>query len=391
MGKPVASDVFQKLNVDETVDVLRRLVRIPSRNPPGQEKPCAEFVTMKLQEWGFEVQVIPEPFPDRPQVVARYRGSEGHPTLILNGHMDVVPEGEVERWSFNPYGGIVKDGKLFGRGSSDMKGGITSMLMAAKIIKDSGVNLRGDLVLQFVVGEETGDPGTKHLLSQNGFKGDFGIVLEPTNLQVATALKGVAWFKAEIEGKPSHAGMPERGINAIHEAARVIRSLENYNQTLHARLHPLLGRETCSVTMIGGGTKENVIPESCAFTIDRRFLPNQSVEIVEEDLKALLAQQGVKYELSRGMVYEPAEVPPDSTIAQALQTSMRQVTGIEPKVIGMPCSTDARNFVNDARISAVSWGPGDISLAHSTDEFIELDQLITSIKVLTLTAMQVLA
>jgi succinyl-diaminopimelate desuccinylase len=385
-------DVLQKIDDERIVDLVSQLVRIPSRNPPGDEKGCAEYIMRKLKEWGFGVQVIPEPFPDRPQVVATCEGTERRPTLVLNGHMDVVPEGNVRKWSVDPFGGVVRGGRVYGRGACDMKGGIATMLMAAKAIKDSGIKLRGNLILQFVIGEETGEPGTRHLLVERAIGGDFGIVLEPTNLRVATSEKGVAWFQVVVEGKPAHAGTPERGNNAILRASRMVTLLEKYNRTISKRRHPLLGRATCSVTMIEGGTKENVIPESCKLTIDRRFLPNETAAGIEKELdRIFLGESNLKYRLERKIVYEPFEIPAQSKIAQSLRKGMKDLTGTAPKTFGMPVGTDARNFVNDARIPAVSWGPGDIKVAHSFDEFVEIDQLVTSTKVLCLAILDLLA
>ena len=396
MNVGAKANALKRIREEEIVAVLQELVQIPSRNPPGEEKECAEYVMQKMLDWGLVAELISEPFPGRPQVVATYEGTEGKPKLVLNGHLDVVPEGDIERWSVDPFGGIVKNGMVYGRGSCDMKGGVAAMMIAAKAIKDSGVRLRGNLILQFVVGEETGEPGTKHLLVDKGVKGDWGIVLEATNLKVATAEKGLAWFHIIVKGEPAHASTPESGINAISKATKLVLALEKYDHGISKRKHPLLGTAICSVTMIEGGTKENIIPESCKIAIDRRFLPEESVNGVENELRSVISRlrkQDPEFEceLRREMVYESAEVPVDSMIAEVVRKNVKKVTGVTSEPYGSWGSTDVRNFINDAKIPAITWGPGDPIKDHAIDESIEISQVVDAAKVLVLTAIDLLA
>jgi len=212
-------ETLESIDIDFLIRLTQDLVRIPTQNPPGNEKSCAEYIHRTLSQWGVETKIIPEPFRHRPQVLATVSGREAGPTLILNGHMDVVPEGSRGHWKYDPYEGVVEEGKIYGRGSSDMKGGLAAMMMLAKLLREKGLP-RGKAVFQFVIGEETGDPGTKHLLSILGNKGDFGIVLEPTSLRVATAEKGLAWLRITWGGKPAHASVAEQGINPIEKALK---------------------------------------------------------------------------------------------------------------------------------------------------------------------------
>lgn len=396
MNLTAKADAMKRISEEEIVGLLRELVRIPSRNPPGEEKECAEYVMKRMLDWGFFPELVREPFPNRPQVVVAHEGTEARPKLILNGHLDVVPEGDVERWNVVPFGGVVKDGKVYGRGSCDMKGGVAAMMIAAKAIKESGVRLKGNLILQFVVGEETGEPGTKHLLVDKGVKGDWGIVLEATNLKVATAEKGLAWFHMIVKGEPAHASTPELGTNAISKAMKLALALEKYDRKISEKKHRLLGRPICSVTMIEGGTKENIIPESCKLAIDRRFLPGENVHDVENELMDLLfrlKKEDPEFEcdFTRKMVYEPAEIPVDSMIAEVVRKNVKEVTGATPEPYGTLGSTDVRNFINDAKIPAITWGPGDPTKNHAIDEYIEISQVIDATKVLVLTAIDLLS
>jgi len=379
---------MESIDIDLLIRVTQDLIRIPTQNPPGNEKGCAEYIQSTLSQWGVETKMISEPLPHRPQIMATVNGKEAGPTLILNGHMDVVPEGSRSHWKYDPYGGVVEAGRIYGRGSSDMKGGLAAMMMLAKLLHEKGLP-RGKVVFQFVMGEETGDPGTKHLLSILGNKGDYGIVLEPTSLRVATAEKGLAWFRITWEGRPAHASVAEQGINPIEKAVKFGTRLLEYDQKLRTHLHPLLGSPKCTMTMINGGTKENIVPESCSLIIDRRFNPEETPDSVESELRNILEELTLedadfKYQIERTMLYESAEIPGDSLIANVLRKHAAQISGISKEPFGTIYSTDVRNFINDAKIPAVTFGPGDVHQAHTFNESIEIQQIVDCVRILLL-------
>lgn len=384
--------------IDEAdiVELLKELVRIPSRNPPGEEKACSAFIADRLRGWGFDVQLIPEPFPDRPQVVAYLRGSGGKPRLILNGHIDTVPEGEMARWSFPPFEGLVKDGRMYGRGACDMKSGITAAAVAAKALRDAGAQLNGDLILQFAVGEECGEPGTKHLLLDSGIVGDYGIVLEPTQLRIATAQRGLAWLEIMVSGRAAHAGTPYMGVNAVSKAVMAVEALERYHKRLGRKRHKLLGTPTCTVTKMAGGIKENVVPSSCHVVVDRRIIPGESVSGVQSEVRETLSKiakkdREFKFEVRQIGGFSAAEVQRDSPLVKTLEENLKAVAGVKPKIWGTPFGSDVRNFVNDAKIPAVTFGPGNIENAHCFDEYVEISEVVKCAKVLVGTAMDLLA
>ena len=388
MKKRTKIESLESVDIDLLIRLTQDLVRIPSQNPPGYEKGCAEYIHSTLNQWGVETRMISEPFPHRPQVMATVNGKEAGLTLILNGHMDVVPEGSRSQWKYDPYGGVVEGGKIYGRGSSDMKGGLAAMMMLAKVLHEDGLP-RGKVVFQFVMGEETGEPGTRHLLSVLGDKGDFGIVLEPTSLRVATAEKGLAWFRITWEGKPAHASVAERGINPIEKAVKFGKKLMEYDKKLRTHDHPLLGSPKCTMTMINAGTKENIIPESCSLMIDRRFNPEETPDSVEDELKKILQEltfedPDFKWQIERTMLYESAEIPVDSLIAKVLRKYAVQISGISTKPFGTMYSTDVRNFINDAKIPTVTFGPGDVHQAHTFNESIEIQQIVDCVRILLL-------
>ena len=387
------SHLLDRVNEELVIEVLRELIRRPSQNPPGNERVVAEYIYEKMKDWGFEPQYVYKPEPTRPSVGVIYKGSEGKPRLVLNGHIDVVPEGDLGGWSIPPFEGVVKDGRVYGRGACDMKGGVAAAMIAAKIIKESGIKLRGDLVLQFAMGEETGEAGTKCLLEE-GFVGDWGIVLEPTDLKVMTAEKGLAWYHFNIKGVPTHASRPEQGINAIYKALKLISAIQEYNDKIGERIHPLCGKSICTVTMVRAGTKENVIPESCWLAVDRRIIPGERIEQVDKEIDKIVMgiyneDPQFKCEWKRVMLYEPAEIPVNHEIAEVLRKNTKEITGIYPEPAGTLGSTDQRNFINDFGIPAVTWGPG-WGKSHEIDEYIEIKKVIDCIKILLLTIIDLL-
>jgi succinyl-diaminopimelate desuccinylase len=323
-----------------------------TQNPPGDEKAGAEFIVQRLGQWGIQAELIPEPYENRPQVCGQVVGSHEGPTLVLNGHIDVVPPGDVTQWDIPPFKGEIINGRVHGRGASDMKGALAAMMVTAKIVNEMKDQLAGKMLLQFVIGEEKGEPGTKHLLINRGLRGDYGIVLEPTGLRVATAEKGLAWFRITLQGRPVHGSVAEQGINAIEKAMKFANEIVNYNSKISRRKHQLVGNPKCSITIIHGGTKENVIPESCTVALDRRINPDESVEEVENEIRSILDRLASEdadfnYVLQRTMVFESAEVPVDSFLAKVVRKHAAGVTGIPQEPYGTLFSSDVRNFIND--------------------------------------------
>ncbi|MFB6110828.1 MAG: M20 family metallopeptidase [Halodesulfurarchaeum sp.] len=364
--------------------LIADLVGFETENPPGNERPCAEFVVDWFDEHGIDADLLEKPDAERPQVGATI--GEGSPTLVLNGHMDVVPAGDRAEWSHDPFGGDVEGGSLYGRGSVDMKTGLALAMVTAAELRpeiDSG-ELSGSLVVHAAMGEETAEPGTKTLLEE-GYDGDYGVVLEPTGLRTATSEKGLAFYEFEVDGTPSHASSPDQGKNAILDARRVLEALEEYDARVRERRHELLGRELSTITKIEGGTKENVVPEDATITIDRRFLPERGVEEIDRELEDVLADlrdDGIDVELRRPRTFESAEIPVDTPIAETFRTHSADIADVPADPWGIPASTDVRNFINDADIPAITWGPGDIDQAHTYDEHVDLTEAGTGLDIL---------
>ncbi|MFP4625647.1 MAG: M20 family metallopeptidase [Natronomonas sp.] len=362
-------------HTSELGEVVSDLVQIETENPPGNERACAEFIVEWFEDRGIDASLVEVPYPDRPQVGARI--GNGSPTLVLNGHIDVVPAGDREQWTHDPYAAHQEGDDLYGRGSVDMKTGVAIAMVTMETLADeieSG-DLEGSLVFHAAIGEETAEPGTKTLLEE-GYDGDYGVVLEPTGLRTATSEKGLAWYEIDVQGDPSHASRPDQGTNAIESARPVLDTLEEYDQEIRAREDDLLGSAYATVTMFEAGTKENVVPERATITIDRRFLPSETAPEIDDEIDALLdsvaADHGVDVSWERTRTYESAAIDADSRLAETFRAHSADVAGVPTDPWGVTASTDVRNFVNDAGIEAITWGPGDISQAHTYDEHVDL-------------------
>ncbi len=379
----------------EAERLLRDLVRIETENPPGNEAACARFVADWFDERGIDHELVRRPYEDRPQVVARV--GDGAPTLVLNGHMDVVPAGDHDRWDHPPYAAEVEDGAVYGRGAADMKSGLAVGMVTAARLRDAldAGDLRGSILVHAAVDEEVVGPGTRTLVEE-GYVGDYGVVLEPTGLRTATAEKGHVWYEITVEGEPSHGSRPDQGVNAVAKAHRVVDALFEYDRAVRERTDDLLGSAYATVTGFDAGTKENVVPERARITLDRRFVPGETGEVIDREVDDLLSTVAADHDVDVSwdhvdIVADASKVPADCELAETLRSNAVDVAGVDPVPWGFPATTDLRNLVNDAGMEAVTWGPGELSQAHTTDEHVPLSQVRDAVDVLTRTAETLLA
>jgi len=392
-GEPTDDGPSDSEDLSDLRSLARDLVRIPTENPPGDEKPAAEFVAGWFAEQGIDADLVREPDADRPQVAARVGPEEPEgPTVVLNGHLDVVPAGDRDVWSADPYGGKIVDGRLYGRGSADMKTGVAIAMLVARDL--AGEIRRGDLpgavVVHAAMGEETADPGTETLL-ERGYGGDAGIVLEPTDFRVATSTKGLAVYRVVVHGEATHASQPDAGTNAIDGVGRVLEAVGAYDADLRERGDSLCGTARATVTEVESGAGSNlaVVPDRAEVILDRRVRPGESIPEVDDEVGALLDrladEHGVETTWERIQTYASSSVPTDHPLAACLRE--RSVVAVGPgggvgDPWGIEAATDARNFVNDAGIPAVTWGPGRLAEAHTVDESIGLADAGTGRRVL---------
>ena len=386
--------VLEHLDADFTISALRALVQAPSENPPGNERNAAEAAALILERIGIASQKL-DVYPGRPDLVAVIKGSCGTPSLIFNGHIDTVPIGRREDWSVDPFGAEVRNGRVYGRGSTDMKSGLAAMIAVAKALHDSGTTLAGDLLLQFAVGEENAEAGTTHLL-EKGYRADYGVVTEPTDLKIATAQRGVLWCCATVLGKSTHASVAHVGVNAITGAGKVIEGLEKINERLQSKTHSLVPSPSVVATMLAGGFKENVVPERCEITMDRRLIPGETLEDALAEIDELLRQvqtqvSGMQYTVQKLSGMRPSETATDTTIAKVMRANMERLAGTKLQPWGTPYTSDVNYLILDGGVEAVTFGPGRVEECHCIDESVEIDQVIKAAQVLAATAVDLLA
>lgn len=357
--------------------LTRALVEIDSRNPslvagaPG-ERPCAAFLHGVLDAWGFRTDMH-DAAPGRPNLIARLGDARGGRTLMFNGHLDVVG---IEGMVHAPFGAVERDGRLYGRGSADMKGGIGAMCAAAYRAASEG--LAGEIVIAAVADEEYESLGTRALIEQ-GVRADACVVTEPTRLAIMPAHRGFVWLEVEITGRAAHGSRWDIGVDAIRHAGLLLAELDRIDaEELPRRTHPLLGRGSLHASLIEGGSGMSTYPDRCVLKLERRSIPGEGVaDVIKEVERACDAVQArrptfaaqVRLLVAQG----PSDVSVDSTLVQGLESALR-ASGERVSVEGMSAWTDAA-LLNEAGIPAVCFGPGDISLAHAAEEYIPLDEI----------------
>jgi acetylornithine deacetylase len=373
---------------DYVTGVLQQLVQIESTNPTlsadnSGEEAIASFLASRCADLGLEVALY-EVEPQRLNVLGTLTGSGGGPSLMLNGHVDTVG---VEGMS-DPFGGKIKDGRLYGRGSQDMKGSLAAMLGAVKAIIDNAIDLKGDLHLAFVVDEETKSIGTADLVHQ--LKTDAAIVTEPTDLHVCRAHRGFIWFEVTVYGRAAHGSRYEEGIDAIMHMGRFLAALDDLEQELRRRpAYPLTGPPSLHASMIEGGTEISVYPALCKLTLERRTTPGETVETATAELQAIIDRLAdedptFKAELEATFDRDPFEVSADAAIVQTLDDVMGRHMDQERPHRGASFWTDAA-LLAGAGIETVLIGPTGAGL-HSAEEWVELQSVYDLAQILAETA-----
>jgi acetylornithine deacetylase len=367
----------------DALALARTLVATPSVNPSldpsGQgEAEIAELVAGWLRSWGFEVDLV-EALPGRPSVLARLTRGEGR-SLILSGHLDTVG---VEGMEFDPFDPVVESGRLRGRGSADMKGGVAAALAAARDVAVSGFN--GTLIVALSADEEEAAEGCRRLVG-DGLKADAAIVCEPTGLAIMPAHKGFSWIQVDFRGQAAHGSRPESGVDAIRHAGLLLARLDDLEGTLGTRkAHPLLGHGSIHAGTIQGGTAPSVYPASCRLTLERRTLPGEGVPAVLSEVEYLLAElrsdePALDAELEVRLHRAGSEVPRDHALVTSLSSAL-EACGEEPRIEGMSAWVEAA-VLNQAGTPAVCFGPGSIVDAHTAGESVSVRDIETAHRVL---------
>ena len=363
----------------ELVDLTIQLVQAPTENPPGDEKAAARLLKPLLSKMGFKTKTLLSP-RGRWNLVAEKRWGRGGRRLIFNGHLDVVPAGNSSQWKYPPFQGKLRKGRIYGRGSSDMKSGIASFIHGLSMIERSKIPLRrGALLLHLVSDEEShGHQGTGFLAQRERIQGDAALVGEPTDLQPVIAQKGALWLRIFTLGKSAHGSRPHLGVNAIEKMTMLIKRL---NSISLEEEHPLLGKSTLSIGTIQGGTKVNIVPDRCEIEVDRRMLPREKREEVLGEIKEILdslqSQDSLfQYRMEEIDFAEPSEVDPDQEIVKIGVEAIQTATGRKPLLRGFSGFTDSRFYINQCHIPTLILGPGGVDQSHTTNESVEVDALV---------------
>ena len=358
--------------------IAQALVATPSVNPQLEEGGAgegaiAELTAGWLREWELETETV-EAAPGRWNVLARMGDPDAGPTVILNAHLDTVG---VAGMTVPPFGAVVRDGRLWGRGSCDMKGGVASLLAAtARLAKGDG--LQGSVIVALTADEEHASLGMDAMV-RSGLRADAAVVCEPTSLAIMPAHKGFVWVDALFRGKAAHGSRPEVGVDAIEHAGRYLTRLGSLQFELNTGdPHPLLAHGSFHAGTINGGSAPSVYPSECRLVLERRTLPGETPARVMKEFQAVLDGLArevpqLDAELVQGLTRPATEVPEDSPLVQGLIAAC-SVQGVEPVVEGMTAWVDAA-FLNEGGTPAVCFGPGSIGQAHSADEWIDPSEI----------------
>lgn len=387
---------------NEIITLLQKMIQIPSVNPPGNYTEISEYLENKLNEYGFSVEVIDVPesvvrgknlSSPRKNVIATLKGNGNGPTLILNAHLDTVPEDDETKWIFPPFSGKIEDGKIYGRGATDSKGRLAAYIGAALSLKQAGVQLDGDIIIAATCDEETGgELGAGYLTSHGILKGDFALV-EGYSQEIIRAMAGMTQLRIVSNGMPAHSGFKWKGINAIEKMAKVINGLEQLQVELQNEPSSIIGMKytTINVGVIKGGTKSNVVPGSCEIEVDLRIIPEHSIESIMDRIqtvvdKLLADDPDMKIEIEKKGEAEtvPTITEENHPLIMALQKASNEVNEKELPVIGVMGQSDSRWFIQNG-IPAINYGPGTTAnKVHGYDECMDLEDLLNTVKVLAL-------
>jgi succinyl-diaminopimelate desuccinylase len=400
------TDVLSRIDADELITLTRDLVRIPSVVRPGDPSATEAAVAAHVERWlraeGFDVEVQ-EVAPGRPNVLGGIGDAAAGPTLLLEGHTDVVTEGNAAEWSRPPFGGDLVDGRIYGRGSADMKSGVAAAMLAAAVIKRSGVRLGGRLVVGALVDEEGDMLGARHLCTTAlGRSLTAAIICEPEQNELCLEQRGVVWARVTVRGRMAHGAMPEAGINPIAALGLLLREAPLLERRLRrlCRRSPHLRPPTVTPTVVQapvqGVAQSNVIPSTAQATLDVRLTPGPDGDAVAKEID--LTCQRVMEACPGAMVqWQPVNgfrlatrVERSESLVRAMVRGVRQATGRPARFGGVPGSTDGTILRMTLGIPIVTCGPGHRLIPHQVDEHVEVSELVDAAKIYVASALNFL-
>jgi succinyl-diaminopimelate desuccinylase len=403
------SQVLRKIDADEVIELTRALVRIPSVYRPGDpeatEARVAAFVGSWFRREGFDVEVQ-DVAPGRPNVIGSLgEKRSGQRSLLLEGHTDVVTEGDPAEWSRPPFGAELVDGRIYGRGTADMKSGLAAAMVAAAAFRRAGVGLKGKLVVGALVDEEDGMIGVRHLCQTAvGRELDAAIICEPEENELCLEQRGVVWVRFRVRGKMAHGAMPEAGVNPIACLGRLLAAAPGLERRLRkvCEKSRYLRPPTVTPTIVQGPParvgvpQSNVIPAVAEATFDIRLTPGIGEDGVRAELEeicrqAAAAQPGVKIEWEPVNAFRLAtKVDRAEALVEAMVRGVKQAARRAPRYGGVPGSTDGTILRMQLGIPIVTCGPGDRLIPHQVDEFVSTHEIVEAAKIYVASALNYL-
>jgi len=379
----------EKYIEQKVVELTREFIKIPSTS--GQEKEIQTVIMDKLTSLGLKVNL-----DDAGNVIAELDGKTDIPALLLSGHMDTVAADTG--WSYDPYSAKIVNGRIYGRGAADMKGGLAAIITAVEILQNANIKLKGKLYILATVREEVPiDNGMAYFLDymKKNIKINSSIIGEPTSLNIGLGNKGRMEIEIITRGKSTHASIPEKGINAIYSMAKIINNIEKMRlKSIYIKgVGKVKG--ALNVGVIKGGVRPNTVPDLCEIIIDRRLVPTETPEKVLNEFKKImnkLKEKNKRIKAEINLRYPPAMpviVSKDEAIVKSLEKAVRKIKkGV--KFTFLPYTTEACYLSGVASIPTVIFGPGNISQAHAINEYIEIKSLIDATKIYFLTILEYL-
>ena len=378
MKRYAMQNYFDYIDDDELRTFFSDAVKIPSINPPGNEAPMVQYIENFLQANKIEYERIPVE-GNRCDIVARVRGKTGENSIIFTGHMDVVPVSDEERgrWNFDPFGAEIRDGVLYGRGSSDMKSGLTAALYAMAVLQRHGIVPPTDIIFAATIDEENYMKGSKKLLYSPLFDGACSLVVcEPTDLKLCIKGKGRTWADVCVRGKTAHGSQAGAGDNAIYTAINLIEKIKHTELTGYSSAEN--GESFWRTLAIQAGVEPQVVPDTCVFTVDARLAVGHPIDAVWAQLDELIA--ALHREVPTAQVsYTVVDRRPSWTTTESDPLVQRCKTALE--AVGLPYipdifagSTDGSVLVKQGLIPVII-GPGDLTVVHRENEHIKLSQV----------------
>lgn len=396
----------------ETVEFLQNLISINSVT--GNEGEIQEYIANNLDQMGLQVDKFeldiealrkypgflePEtPFDGRPNIVGIWKGSGDGQSILLNGHVDTVPLDPIGEWDTGPLSGFIQSGNVVGRGASDMKSGIAAMTMAVQILKQIGVQLKGDVILEYVVDEERTGLGTLACVDR-GYTADAGICCETSDLEVMPACIGRMWFTIKLKGKPAGISARWEGVSSIEKAYKIIQAVEDLEKIRFKDLHhPLYpdnrGALPCTVTMIHAGTFPSITPEDALLRGSLGLMPYENPEetkqqLIEQIERVCQADHWLRdhppfVTTDGGYVASGAEIPSDHPIIQTVKNMFHLAMGRSPVISGRMGAADTRFLIHSGGTPTAIFGPGVTEQMHAMNEYVPIENLIAATKVLAL-------